>query len=70
MRERDEENTSERLRLRTVVEYNGERKRLFLIPPPTFADESRELHPGLAGRYNKRTRSVEKQSHANTCIGI
>ena len=39
MRERLEENSSERLRLRTVVEYNGERKRLFLIHPPTFAGE-------------------------------
>ena len=39
MRERLEENTSERLRLGTVVEYNGERKRLFLIHSPAFAGE-------------------------------
>ena len=36
MIERHEENTSEGLRLRTVVEYNGERKRLFLIHPANF----------------------------------
>ena len=36
-RERVEENTSEQLRLRTAVEFDGERKRVFC--PPTFAGE-------------------------------
>ena len=48
MRERLEENTSERLRLGTAVEYNGERKRLFLIHSPAFA--GKPLYTDSPGR--------------------
>ena len=58
MKERLEENASEHLRLRAVVEYNGERKRLFLIHPPTFAVEPKTVHINI--QTKKTHRSIDR----------
>ena len=53
MKERLEENASEHLRLRTVVEYNGERKRLILYTPQTL-QVSRKL---FTSTYKQKKRT-------------
>jgi hypothetical protein len=50
-REKDlKKNTSEQLRLRTAVEFDGERKRVFC--PPTFAGEP--MFAQILGRADKK----------------